>query len=305
MTVAIHHARHSAPAAFAATLVGAVLFIVGVSTASADTTDDGLSACIKSGSIRVLSETETCKENEVPVTLSTGGAEAVTSEQIVDGTITGIDLDDTFEGTFLTTSSELPWDQLTGVPGDLADGGVARDLECNGCLTSADLADNSVGNTAIAAGAVTADKADANAAVSSVGSTVLGMSSGTPQSERDAGFAVLTPSGSGGVAHAALVTAQFQAGCSNDLCPQAGEVIHVEWWLSNGSGAVSQVYSDVITATDRTFVGAVSALVTDAEEGTPTAYTLRVRGSAESPLTGIRNVSVTNAIVSAVDLGRS
>ena len=285
-------------------LAGSVL-VAGVATAATVSSASGIAACIKSGSIRVLDDGETCKDNEQPVTLRTGEGDEVTSAMIVDGTITGADLAEPFLSSLLTTESSVPWDMLTNIPDDLADGddvdgGVASDLDCTGCLTEEDLGTGSVTTDDLADGSVTSSKLQAYTAASTPDSATI-VTGGWPTSQYYSYMAPATlPASDGTAAHAVMLNGQFEAGCQR-TCPLPGEVLYVEWQLMRAGRPVGPTYSEELTATDTTFVGSVSAI--DDTALSQASYSILVQVPS-TPWGSVREVEITTAVLNVVDLGR-
>jgi hypothetical protein len=178
----------------------------------------------------------------------------------------------------------------------------------DGTLTAADLATEAVTTPKVARGAVTTDKQTANFSVASTSTFDLSLSPGALTDRNSGTVATLTAGGSDNAqTHAIALTGQLQFSCTAS-CPQAGEVITVEWQLMNGSSAIGPVYSGQLTAATHSSTGSVSFIAHGTDgvaEGTSKAYTLRVTATASPDVVGAHTVTISNAILNGVDLGRS
>lgn len=99
-------------------IVASVVLVAGVASAAIQGDDGTVKGCVKAGTIRVIDQADTCKENEVLVSFLSG---TVTTAMIQDGTIVGDDLSQALVDE-LTSASSVNWSQILGVPSDLADG---------------------------------------------------------------------------------------------------------------------------------------------------------------------------------------
>jgi hypothetical protein len=98
-----------------------------------------------------------------------------------------------------------------------------------------------------------------------------------------------------------LVSAQAQASLVGLV---DGEVVTVSVQLFEGATPISPEYGDQVTAQDPTLTLPVSGLVRTS--GAPSSHTYTLKVTASSTALGAdRAVSVTNAQVRAIDLGRS
>lgn len=213
------------------------------------------------------------------------------------------------EGTDATpgeAGDPVSWYRIKGMPEGFADGeddvdgGIASDLDCDGCLSADDLGAGSVGQSELQSGAVSTDKQGANAAASFTSSVTMTLDSAMLSEEDSSTQAILRPDGTGTAPHSVMLTGQFQAECD---CPP-GELITVEWQIVKGDTPVGPAYTDTLAVTRPSLVGSVSWLDQAAAEGSETTYKLRVRTSSMS-LAGPAAVTVRDIMLHAVDLGRS
>ena len=211
--------------------------------------------------------------------------DSITTNEIKNGTITGEDVHP---------------DGFTGA--NVKDGTLTQDDVAQNSLTADDLADNAVGTGELQDGAVTTDKLDVNAAQSLVNNPVINVPAvGLSGSDSSTSATITIAGGS----HVVLVSGQAQITGN----PAAAEVITVSAQLFDELGTpISPEYHDQITATDPTLMLAVSQLLPSATVPAPTSgthtYSLKVTASSAA-LAADRTVTVTNAQVRAIDLGRS
>ena len=190
-------------------------------------------------------------------------------------------------------------------------GGVVED----GTITGADIFPGAVSTSQIGGGAVTAPKL-ANGAVSTDKQTAnfgrgassgftLGIDNATATAQNTSTMVSIQPSGTDGArTHAIALNGQLQISCGGaGACPAVGEVVTVEWQIMDGSTAVSPTYSGELRTTKTRFAGAVSFIATGAAEGSVKTYTLRVK--ATGTVAGPRDLTITDATLDAIDLGRT
>lgn len=206
------------------------------------------------------------------------------------------------------STDPVSWFRLNSMPDGFADGtddvdgGTAGDLDCSACLDAGHLGSGAVGAGELQDGAVGTNKQQANVAMSLPGASSLQLDSGNNVEAEDSPvITIMTPPGTGSAAHTVMLTGQFQATCT---CGGNGEVVSVEWQIVDQAGqGIGPVYSDELTQFDQTIAGSTTALDNTAEEGAGQTYQLRVRASAPA-LTATTTVNISNAVLTATDLGR-
>jgi hypothetical protein len=153
----------------------------------------------------------------------------------------------------------------------------------------------------LAGGSVTTDKQKANTALSLLANPPLLVVPATPSVVTDSS-ASATISIAGG-SHVVLVMGQAQVVGT----PAGTDVMTVSVQLFEGATPISAEYRDQITATDPTLTLPVWAMVPSAAlpPASPGAHTYTLRLTASSTSAAPSTVTVTNAQVSAIDLGRS
>jgi hypothetical protein len=222
---------------------------------------------------------------------------SISTEDIRDGTVAAADL----AGTYADTDSNPATPDVETVVG-----AVTSEKIADGAIQARDHGASSVTSAALAAGAVTTDKQTANATSSTVGAPGAAVVPATPTPVVvNAASATLTPKGTDGAkSHVVQITGQFQAVGT----PAGTDVMTVTWQLFDGATPISPDYHDQMTSTDSTLSGSVTQLLPSATivngpvEGTAKTYTLKVTASSTGAAPS--SITVTNAVVTIVDLGR-
>jgi hypothetical protein len=213
--------------------------------------------------------------------------DSITTAEIRNGTIQGEDV------TMVDAGG------LTGA--NVKDGTLTQDDLAPNAVASSEIADGTITADELAGGSVTTDKQKANVAQSLLSNPLITVPAiGLSGSDSSTSAAITI----GGGSHVVLVSGQAQF-LGN---PVGAEVMTVSVQLFEGATPISPEYKDQITATDPTLTLSVSGLIPSlvvpaASPGSHT-YTLRVTASSVA-LGADRTVTVTNAQVSAIDLGRS
>jgi hypothetical protein len=213
--------------------------------------------------------------------------DSITTAEIRNGTIKGEDV------------TTVDTDALTGA--NVKDGTLTQDDLAPDAVASSEIADGTITADDLAGGSVTTDKQKANTALSLLANPPLLVVPATPSVVTDSS-ASATISIAGG-SHVVLVMGQAQVVGT----PAGTDVMTVSVQLFEGATPISAEYRDQITATDPTLTLPVWAMVPSAAlpPASPGAHTYTLRLTASSTSAAPSTVTVTNAQVSAIDLGRS
>lgn len=268
--------------------LGALVVGAGMASAAVQAPDGSLKGCVKSGAIRIVDQSEKCKDTELAITLLTGADNAITSAMVKDGALTADDI-----APRTITGAQVATGTLEG--GD--DAATANQIK-DGTVTAFDLAGGSVGEDELQAGAVGPDKQRANAQTGLTGGlgTVVEVTGRDP-AEADLAAVSLTPAGDGTADHLVLLTGQFEAAWEYGSDP-----VIVEWQIMDGTREVGPVYRIVLDPGQVT-TGSVSFVDAGATEGVARTYSLRVTVDHGGSFSTER-VRFLNAALTAVDLGR-
>jgi hypothetical protein len=196
----------------------------------------------------------------------------------------------------------LHWDRLTGVPVGFADGTdndstTATDLACPGeCVSSAEVADDTITSLDLAGGAVTTQKQTANAATTTSNSAFFGSPINIPPADIASVTLILTDPGS--APHKVLITGQAMVTCSD---PAACGNKDFGWQLYRGLDAVGGLYTASTDVSGRLILNVSQLLLSEGASpgGTMTTYTVKLYPHASASAVNAAPVSL-----SAIDLGR-